>query len=303
MTEYIIIGILSVLLVAVFCWRRHSNEELKKELHNLTTLKSTYAADIETAKNDLFELNSQLEMRQNQVAREFQNYREAKQTAYKAECELIDSTLKLRREQAEHTIETLEQQLTDEETRINEQIVSCRQNYESLIEPLRRLEQEKQDKSFYCIQLSEDDKSDIAFLTKEVAPRLKHEDILSKLIWSEYFQKPFVELMKRIGMDDTAGIYRITNINNGMTYIGQATKLKSRCQNHVKGALGIRSVTDQKIHQAMLQEGPWNFMFEKLCDCTVAQLDEKEKFFIDFFQGNEYGYNLTKGNTSKKTNF
>ena len=47
----------------------------------------------------------------------------------------------------------------------------------------------------------------------------------------------------------------------------------------------------------MAEEGIWNFSFEKLCECEKSQLNEKEKFYIEFFNANNYGYNLTKGNS------
>ena len=46
----------------------------------------------------------------------------------------------------------------------------------------------------------------------------------------------------------------------------------------------------------MAEEGLWNFTFEKLCECSKEKLNEKEKFYIEFFKANEYGYNQTKGN-------
>lgn len=45
----------------------------------------------------------------------------------------------------------------------------------------------------------------------------------------------------------------------------------------------------------MAEEGIWNFTFELLEECSRDKLNEREKYYIDFYKSNLYGYNLTKG--------
>lgn len=289
MAEILIIIILSSLLIVCFFWRYKENTELKRQEKEM---REEYTR-IKLAFN---ELNQAYAQRQNQIDADINRYREAKRTAYEAECQLIDSTLSIKREQTEHMLQMLEETTQETEAIYNDKIASCKQNYETLLEPLQRMEKEEQEKLFYCLQISPQARQDIDFLLKEVEPHLSNKDLLPKLIWSEYVQKPTAELMNRIEMRDEPGIYKITNLSNGKVYIGQSTKLKSRCQEHIKGALGISSIANQKIHQVMAEEGLWNFTFEKLCECSKEKLNEKEKFYIEFFKANEYGYNQTKGN-------
>ena len=42
--------------------------------------------------------------------------------------------------------------------------------------------------------------------------------------------------------------------------------------------------------------GVWNFTFEVLEECSRDKLNEKERFWIDMYQSNKVGMNLTKGN-------
>lgn len=46
----------------------------------------------------------------------------------------------------------------------------------------------------------------------------------------------------------------------------------------------------------MQKDGVWNFSFELMEECPRAQLNEKERFWIELYQSDKFGYNLTKGN-------
>ena len=207
------------------------------------------------------------------------------------ETNLIREKENANRELADHKMFCAEQK-----ERLSYGIQSYQQSYNAIIAPLQLMQEEQNTKQYHCLTTDENAQEDITFLLKEVEPRMHNKSVIPKLIWTEYYQAPSQDLMKRVKIDDTPGIYKITNIQNGMCYIGQATKLKSRCLDHIKGAIGIASVSDQKIHTAMRECGLNNFMFEKICNCSKEELNEKERFYINFFHANEYGYNLTKGN-------
>lgn len=170
-----------------------------------------------------------------------------------------------------------------------------KKEYETLIEPIKVLEKEKLERMFYCLDISSQDKEDIKYLLTIVAPNLKSKDAIPKIVWSEFFQKPTQELMKKLGIEDKPGIYKITNIETNKCYIGKSTKVRQRLIDHIKGAIGISTISDQKIHNAMREEGIWNFQFEKVCDCSKEELGEWEKYYIDFFNAREYGYNIASG--------
>ena len=51
--------------------------------------------------------------------------------------------------------------------------------------------------------------------------------------------------------------------------------------------------------KAMQEDGLQNFSFEILEECPRDQLDNKEKFYIELYQSNLYGYNSQAGNTKK----
>ena len=45
----------------------------------------------------------------------------------------------------------------------------------------------------------------------------------------------------------------------------------------------------------MFDEGPENFTFEIIEDCERTKLDEKEKYWIEFYRAMEFGYNMRCG--------
>ena len=191
--------------------------------------------------------------------------------------------------------EEKKQEIRDEYERVKQELTNFQNYYSSLLEPVRAISRAKDEVLFQTIQVSEEERRDIAYLLNEVLPNLQHPDILRKLIWSEFIQKPTNEMLKRTEIDDSPGIYKITNIDNKKCYVGKSTNVKKRLQDHVKGALGISSISDQKIHREMAREGIWNFTFERLCSCEKDELNSKEKEYIAFFNSTQYGYNIASG--------
>ena len=90
------------------------------------------------------------------------------------------------------------------------------------------------------------------------------------------------------------GIYKITNLKTQESYIGKSTNIKTRWTNHIKTALGLDGMARTKIHSAMKEYGIDNFTFEVLEECTKENYSEKEKYWINFYETNIYGYNIKK---------
>lgn len=63
----------------------------------------------------------------------------------------------------------------------------------------------------------------------------------------------------------------------------------------MKCGLGIDTPANNKLYQAMKREGIDNFTFEILEECTPANLNEKEAFYIGLYNSYNYGYNSNKG--------
>ena len=153
----------------------------------------------------------------------------------------------------------------------------------------------KLEKDSYRVILTQTELTTIDMIN-EIKPRLPEPRILCMLIWQTFYQKKLDALCKRIlGSNIVCGIYKITNIKNNMCYIGQAKDIDKRWKEHMKCALGIDTPVGVKLYQAMKAEGAHNFTFELLETCPAAQLNEKEKFYIDLYQSKDFGYNSNNG--------
>ena len=161
----------------------------------------------------------------------------------------------------------------------------------------RLRQQEEQDKiSFYRIKISEKQINDIIHL-QEWKKELNDPSIVSKIIWSAFIMKPTTDLCNRVlGSGSVCGIYKITNKQTGDIYIGQSVNVADRWKQHVKCGLGIDASATNKLYNNMQRYGVWNFTFEILQKCTRDKLNEKERFWIQMYQSNKVGLNVTKGN-------
>ena len=93
------------------------------------------------------------------------------------------------------------------------------------------------------------------------------------------------------------GIYKITNNINGQCYIGQSVDIKRRWQRH-KNYPNTNS--NYPLYLAFKKYGLENFTFETLEECEIFELDEKEKYYIEYFNSYKKGYNQTQGGSGSK---
>lgn len=159
----------------------------------------------------------------------------------------------------------------------------------------KRAEMEKQQKDFYRIQLSPEDLEEIKRL-REVEQYLRQKEPLNKVIYKCYYEKPLTSMIGRVlGNRKIMGIYKITNLDNGMCYIGQSVDVADRWRQHVKRGVGAEPVTQNKLYPAMKSIGVENFMFELIEECKGNELTPREKYWTDFYQAQTYGYTVKKG--------
>ena len=89
------------------------------------------------------------------------------------------------------------------------------------------------------------------------------------------------------------GIYKIENKINKRVYIGQSTDIQKRWKDHINNCNA--SKYNYAIYVAMRKYGIENFTFEILEECPKDKLSEREKYWIDFYETNTYGYNIKSG--------
>ena len=90
-------------------------------------------------------------------------------------------------------------------------------------------------------------------------------------------------------------IYKIWNEDNDKVYIGQTSVgIKARWSAHLKNYLTNNAV----IYRAMRSHGAGIFHIEQIEECDNELLDEREKYWIAFYDSYKNGYNSTPGGTA-----
>ena len=91
----------------------------------------------------------------------------------------------------------------------------------------------------------------------------------------------------------TCGIYKIENILNGKIYIGQSIEIERRWQKH------LNANDDFLIHKAIRKYGKENFKFSIIEECDISLLNEKECYWINFYNSIiPNGYNMIQGGSN-----
>lgn len=94
----------------------------------------------------------------------------------------------------------------------------------------------------------------------------------------------------------TTGIYKITNKTNNKCYIGQSVNIEKRWYNH-KYSYKNSNTKDYNstFHTALRKYGIDNFSFEIIEECDITSLNEREIYWIEFYNSYYRGYNETPG--------
>ena len=238
------------------------------------------------------EYDAQVRVLETKFQAELERQKRDSYNAFENYCDILDKSYCEIERQFDANIDNLKNQFKKH----SEELEKIRATYAATKEAKRREEEMELQADFYSLHLSSIDLSTIA-LIDELKPRLPYARVLCMLIWTTYYQKQMTALCNNVlGPNTICGIYKITNKKSGLCYIGQATDMATRWKQHAKCGLGIDTPSQNKLYKAMLKDGLINFTFELIEECPRAQLNEKEKYYIDLYQSYEYGYNSTSGN-------
>lgn len=91
-------------------------------------------------------------------------------------------------------------------------------------------------------------------------------------------------------------IYKITNNINGKIYIGQTIgTIEKRFAEHKNAA---KNGCRYALHRAIRKYGIENFSIEEIEQCPIEELDNKEQYWISFYDSYSHGYNMTIGGSA-----
>lgn len=314
--------ILAVIIIALVYVHGSDNfEGLDKEYRSnlqsiINEIQDSHQKEIDGYQADLDEKKRDCARQEEFYLNELQQKKESYETkARELEDKLIALTEQKSREEA-NSIESIVAYYANERARLQEEQITFEEKIKArmdaaaekvakeearvaeIIEQHKREEKIRKEKDFYRIVLSEDAVHDVQNLRK-IAEQLRNPTILYKLIYKEYYEKPFSEMVGRIVQGrGSIGIYKITNTVNGRVYIGQTKQaFKERWRTHLKRGVKAEPGTQNKLYKAMWEEGPENFTFEVLAECPATELNQKEREYISLYHADTWGYNSTGGNS------
>ena len=93
------------------------------------------------------------------------------------------------------------------------------------------------------------------------------------------------------------GIYKITKKEDGKAYIGQSNNIERRFSQHCYKGEKARIPLDIAIKKY----GKDAFTFEILEECTPEQLNERESYWIKYYDTVSNGYNCSEGGDQQST--
>ena len=256
----------------------NQKETLNQEVHSYNELLLKEKEKLAEYKNSIQE---QLDLSAEKMSNEYNEAISKYQTEY-------EETLRECVAEYQQQIESKSAELKIIEARLED----VRRKAAAAVDAYKREQEKKEQRNFYRINLSEEDVEEIHKL-REVAKFLRDSEPLNKVIWKVYYENAFTDLCGRVvGKEQRSVIYKITNIQNNMCYIGQAKDVASRWLQHCKRGVGADTPTKNKLYPAMLEHGVENFTFEIVEDCELDKLNEREKYWQEFFKAKEFGYSI-----------
>lgn len=92
------------------------------------------------------------------------------------------------------------------------------------------------------------------------------------------------------------GIYKIENTINGKIYVGQSSNIEQRWAAH-KSPYEQERQKNKPLYQAFKKYGIKNFAFSVIEECSLDELDKKEKYWINYYNSlvHKNGYNIRCG--------
>ena len=258
------------------------NSQIQEAKNSLLTLKETQtraAKDYYDQALSIFEQNYDKEI--DKIYYELERNREdAKNILLKTTEEAVEEFEEEIKDKQE-TLQQLTQQLQEKQNDVQIAIAAAQ----------RKLEIEnKQD--YYRVCLSAEDIIEIKRL-REILPYLRDKTPLNKVIYKIYYEKPTTDMINRvIGNKTITGIYKITNLQNQMCYVGQAVNIADRWKQHIKRGVGAEDWTQNKLYPVMYAIGVENFSFEVIEECDRSKLNEREDYWQEYFHAKDFGYSI-----------
>lgn len=197
-------------------------EQLKKEL-NILEININNLIHSETEKKK--ELNKELIQFQESRKKEIETYLESQEQLAKQTINKANQSAQEQIEDIKYDVQCFQKNAEIEKQNIQNEINKLKASLSAGVQARLREQQKKDKLGFYKLSINDADLSDVKML-ENLKASFHKPVVLSKLIWTQYFQKQMTELCDRVlGKKTICGIYKITNLLTAQCYIGQSVRI------------------------------------------------------------------------------
>lgn len=267
---------------------QRKNSEIEQEIKHNREVLSNIKKNIYSENEILSSLvKSQEEMRE--------NAQKQADEAYQIRISALLKSYEEKENELTMTFDAKSQDLSNKISIESSKLADLQAKQLAYIQAQQRQEEIDSNQDYYRLALDEIDINDITLL-RELQPRFVKKESIDKLIWEVYYKPAYDILTARLFPKAIkyCGIYRITDLTTGKSYIGQSVDIKERFRQHIKSALTYGKATN-KLYSTMQKSGVHNFTFEILEEVSRENLNERETYWIEFYKTKDFGLNTTRG--------
>lgn len=267
---------------------QRKNSEIEQEIKHNREVLSNIKENIYSENEILSSLvKSQEEMRE--------NAQKQADEAYQIRISALLKSYEEKENELTMTFDAKSQDLSNKISIESSKLADLQAKQLAYIQAQLRQEEIDSNQDYYRLALDEIDINDITLL-RELQPRFVKKESIDKLIWEVYYKPAYDILTARLFPKAIkyCGIYRITDLTTGKSYIGQSVDIKERFRQHIKSALTYGKATN-KLYSTMQKSGVHNFTFEILEEVSRGNLNERETYWIEFYKTKDFGLNTTRG--------
>ena len=295
---FILIAICGVLIYQL-SKKKQVDDEIRQQNEQLNFRKAEIENDIKWLKEQTIEYNNRIDKQKQELREHIEQKNKMLEEDQKMSEQAMETYMKILDDkyidiENEFDIKIANKNL--DLLKIQKELDKLKETRAAAHEALLKEQEVKDNKDNYRLLPSQADLTDARRL--EIVKReLNKPRILSMLIWQTYWQPLAKKQFPQILKDKTkCGIYKITNIITDECYIGQSVDIYKRWNEHCKCGLGIDTPPGNKLYKSMQEYGLENFTFELIEECSQTELNEKERYFIELYQADTFGFNGTGGN-------
>lgn len=287
--------------------REQKKQETEREQKKLREeLELIHSKELLERKSQIEVLDKEIEMKRKIIERDRDSINEELLLYKEKELEKIKNTIeketKQKKKEQENQLQTYMAAVGAQSAAMQEELVKLQSSLNDYYDKQKIINQAilrqrelAEKETFYKLNLTENEIQDIIYI-KEFENKFSNKELLQKAVYECYYKKPLADLIKRVLRgEEFSGIYKITSLKTNEIYIGRAVNIKKRWTDHIKSSMGIGTLVSSTIHKRLAADGVWNFTFEVLEEIEKDKLNEREAYWVDFYQSNIYGMNEKKG--------